>query len=243
MAVLLVGCQNDAGDDVVSEGTPLRPSSVTRAGSHNALTSGSIQLYVMAPDAPFSAGYFSYNNTDHLWANSGVQVKENTQYFIYGYMPNIYTGNIEKSDTACRIVISGEWYVKALEKNFNIVPQKTEILQFPTQMPKQYWLSYLRGYFDGDGCITFSDNNIHISITSGSPNFLNFCIEYFYQEGIRIRKNKNNATEKPKIYNNKSIHYFLNNAKKILDLLYKNSTISTRLDRKYNLYVNELVNI
>lgn len=96
MALLLVGCQNDAGDDVVSEGTPLRPSSVTRAGSHNALTSGSIQLYVMAPDAPFSAGYFSYNNTDHLWANSGVRVKENTQYYIYGYMPHSYTGSIDK---------------------------------------------------------------------------------------------------------------------------------------------------
>lgn len=154
-----------------------------------------------------------------------------------------YIGKIEKSEKDCRIVISGSWYVDALEKNFNIIPQKTSILQFPTQMPKKFWNIYLRGYFDGDGCITYSNNNLHISITSGSIEFLNFCIEYFYGEGIRVRKNKNNESEKPKIYCNKTINYFLNNAKKILHLLYQNSTNLTRLDRKYKLYVNELVNI
>lgn len=148
-----------------------------------------------------------------------------------------FEGDIEKSDNSCRITIDGEWYVKKLEENFDIVPQKTFIIAFPTKMPKEFMADYLRGYFDGDGSVTNIKGYARIQITSGSQVFLNQCIDYFYNFGIRTRKNKNNDTEKPKIYNNINISYTCSNAIKILDFLYQNSTENTRLIRKYDKYL------
>lgn len=148
-----------------------------------------------------------------------------------------FEGSIEKTDSSCRITIDGEWYVKKLKENFDIVPQKTFIIAFPTKMPKEFMSDYLRGYFDGDGNVSDIQGYARIQITSGSQVFLNQCIDYFYNFGIRTRKNKNNDTEKPKIYNDINISYTCNNAIKILDFLYQNSTEDTRLTRKYNKYL------
>ena len=80
---------------------------------------------------------------------------------------------------------------------------------------------YLRGYFDGDGCISNAGDYLHISFTSGSTVFLNQCIDFFYDLGVKIRKSKNNLTEKPIIQHNIVINYSCNNALKILDFLYQ----------------------
>ena len=149
-----------------------------------------------------------------------------------------FEGEIKKSDKSCRIEVNGEWYVTALRENFDIFPQKTFIIAFPQKMPKEFMADYLRGYFDGDGSITISNlKNMHITFTSGSQKFLNQCIDYFYNLGIKVRKNKKNDTEKPKIYNNIQINYFCDNAIKILDFLYQNSNKEIRLDRKYDKYL------
>lgn len=67
---------------------------------------------------------------------------------------------------------------EALEK-WNIIPNKSLVLQFPNHMPKHLLPHYIRGYFDGDGCVSFSQrtyrkNIYHYSITfySGSKVFL-----------------------------------------------------------------------
>lgn len=149
-----------------------------------------------------------------------------------------FTGNIEQYQKDCRINISGEWFVKALEKNFNIVPQKTKILEFPKQIPEEFLPDYIRGYFDGDGCISQANGYLHISFTSGSKNFLNEIINYFFNKGVLI----NNKNGKPKIYeNSNAINYFCQNAFKILKILYENSYEEIRLTRKYNKYIERFV--
>lgn len=147
-------------------------------------------------------------------------------------------GSIEQSQKDCRINISGEWFVKALEKNFNIVPQKTKILKFPRQIPEEFLPDYIRGYFDGDGCISQTNGYLHISFTSGSKIFLNEIINYFFNKGILI----NNKNGKPKIYeNSNAINYFCQNAFEILKILYENSYEEIRLTRKYNKYIERFV--
>lgn len=83
-----------------------------------------------------------------------------------------FTGTIEQDTTSCRISINGEWYVKKLEEKYNIIPQKTLILEPPVQIPKDLLPHYIRGYFDGDGCVTQTNNYPHISFTSGSEKML-----------------------------------------------------------------------
>lgn len=62
-------------------------------------------------------------------------------------------------DTIKFSVYSSEW--KKDLKVYGIVPAKTFILKPPNFLQKQYWIDYIRGYFDGDGTIysTIGCNN------------------------------------------------------------------------------------
>lgn len=143
-----------------------------------------------------------------------------------------YTGNIEEHEKDCRINIAGIYYKEALAKNFDLFPQKTKTVSISSKIPKEFLFDYIRGYFDGDGCITQANGALHISFTSGSEIMLKQLQEIFYSNNI-ILQSKNKV---PPIANKSSINYFCKNAFNILKLLYVNSTKNTRLDRKYNLY-------
>lgn len=54
-------------------------------------------------------------------------------------------------------VWSAEW--KKDLAIYNIVPNKTFILQPPTFLDTQYSIDYIRGYFDGDGSVSYKDKN------------------------------------------------------------------------------------
>ena len=88
---------------------------------------------------------------------------------------------------------------------------------------------FIRGYFDGDGCISISLDK-YISFVSGSPNILNQMADLFFNLGIRVR----NKSGKPKIgLEGKSLCYYGKNAHKILLWMYNNSSDENRLNRKY----------
>lgn len=58
--------------------------------------------------------------------------------------------------------------------------------------------------------------------------------DFFYDNGVVLRT----ATGKPNIQkSSQAINYGCTNAIKALDLLYKDSVPTTRLDRKYQLYL------
>jgi len=52
--------------------------------------------------------------------------------------------------------------------------KKSLIMQFP-EIPDEYFFDFVRGHFDGDGCITFDKNSKKYMtyFTSASPHFLN----------------------------------------------------------------------
>ena len=82
--LLFVACSEDS--DIESQGT-LQLSSVTREGetTPEVVSDGNVRLFVAAASA-YTSGSFS--GTSGTWTNSGASVKENTQYYFYGYMPN-----------------------------------------------------------------------------------------------------------------------------------------------------------
>ena len=85
LIVLLTACSEG---DVIAEnhGNSLHISSVSRvSGDITHVTEGSIKLYVMTEDEKFSEGTFSTGWTND---NNSVHVGENTQYYIYGFMPS-----------------------------------------------------------------------------------------------------------------------------------------------------------
>lgn len=146
-----------------------------------------------------------------------------------------FTGNIRSGKKDCCISFAGEWFKTSLKNNFDLTPVKSMTVFISNKIPCDMISHYLRGFFDGDGCITQTNNYLHISFTSGSKYFLNQIIEIIYNNGIKIR----NENGKPKICRY-SIHYFCKNAYYVLKFLYENSTSLTRLDRKYLLYTNRI---
>lgn len=118
------------------------------------------------------------------------------------------------------------------------VPRKTYGVRLPSEkdVPKLYMRDFLRGFFDGDGCIctTTMGGKPHIELNlTGIKDMLIDISSFLYDEGVIQRL--------PKIHNDSrskacSIYFYgYDNIKEILDYLYKDS--KTYLDRKYKKYI------
>lgn len=171
-------------------------------------------------------------NTLHI--KLAIKDKEHLQKFLNSINSNhpIYI----KKDYVY-ISISGKWFLQDLKDNFNILPRKTYIAEFPLQLPTEFYSDFIRGYFDGDGCITKTSCPTINFV--GTINILNNLNLFFNNLDIKLKSgNKSAPIQKTKTNNIGSIHYSGKNAQKILNKLYLNTDNKLRLDRKYERYIN-----
>lgn len=117
--------------------------------------------------------------------------------------------------------------------NFNITERKTETYEMPI-IPEEFKWDFIRGYFDGDGCIceSFSNKNsktatLYTTIVGSKP-----LIEKLYP----IIGLNGSIQEKAKV---KVIKYCTNSSIKFLKLIYPDNC-SLYLTRKYNYYLDIL---
>lgn len=112
--------------------------------------------------------------------------------------------------------------------------QKTFNLKFPTsnQVPDHLIHHFVRGYFDGDGCISFLDKSLN------KPR-ITFCATYDFGLGLKnlLLKELNYNTS---FYKAENIYDVRTGSQekciKILDWLYQDSD-GLRLERKYQRYL------
>lgn len=139
-----------------------------------------------------------------------------------------------------RILLSSQKLVDDI-KDKGVTENKTNIIKFPTekQVPKQLINHFIRGYLDGDGCISISHRttrNIKIEFSIkilGTNDFLD-GIKIFIENNTSIKINKYYLRKEYQTV--KCLEFFGNKqVKNFLDLIYKNSTIY--LDRKYERYI------
>ena len=120
--------------------------------------------------------------------------------------------------------------------NLGCTPQKSLTLTFPNLKlftKKEYILHFIRGYVDGDGCLTISKDGdkLRTRITMvGTELFLNSVNRIFSNKGY-IR---NKSTEN---YTNQAFELKFSDllSRKLARYLYENATIY--LDRKYEKYL------
>lgn len=112
------------------------------------------------------------------------------------------------------------------------VPKKSLILSTFPNIPRDYIHHFLRGYFDGDGCLYYqkSTNNYRISFTSGSEDFLNEVKKELGVEKLSLGHEKGKNTCQLQISGRHQVE-------RILNYLYEGATEDIRLDRKYETYL------
>lgn len=121
--------------------------------------------------------------------------------------------------------------------NLNVIPRKsTKEIPFPNFSNNKLTDSFIRGYFDGDGSLSFSiqKNNFKISFV-GNKTFLEGLRHYLDKDKVSLIKEKrSDITYAFSLSGRKQVV-------KILNQLYTDSIDETRLNRKYIKY-RELLN-
>ena len=129
---------------------------------------------------------------------------------------------------AAQLKINNTEFCKGLMSH-NVIPRKSKICEMPT-IDKKLERHFVRGYFDGDGCISKKSNGNRWRFEiAGGINILNSFQEMLEESGIstHIYPIRNNVFTMV-ISSHSSI-------KNVFDLLYCNSTMF--LKRKYDKFI------
>lgn len=112
-----------------------------------------------------------------------------------------------------------------------LAPRKSLDLAFP-HVPQEHLCYFIRGYFDGDGCVNIRRDNkrLHVVFTSGSKAFLSTLSERL--AGV-LPIGKKNVVNSTKSY---QLRYSTREAVKVLAFLYKDPLKYPYLKRKYLIY-------
>lgn len=104
---------------------------------------------------------------------------------------------------------------------YGIIPNKTFNLKPPYELDSQYYLDFIRGYFDGNGSVSRHQNSLRFSICSATKEILEFIIGVLSSYGV----------SEVKIYEGrrgKNINYYFdystNATKQIYTLLYQTNS-------------------
>lgn len=132
-----------------------------------------------------------------LAADGSVSKKDNEikiglsavdKYFLQQIANELNSNRLVKEYTNSSGYNCCEWHfsskkIKDKLAEYNIVPTKTFSFKFPEKLNKKYWIDFIRGYFDGDGCIsTAGKNAIRWQVCSATKDILQHIIDFFYEE-------------------------------------------------------------
>lgn len=156
-----------------------------------------------------------------------------------------YTGPIKYSKSKInnnnyliREQVSLKLSSKILSKRFKELgchSKKSLSLEFPDYIPDELLKHFIRGYFDGDGCIYLKDkkhNYLGVKIIM-CDKFANVFVQKMKEQGFNFN------TQSPKECNEHTKNVYLSRQKDVknfLDWIYQNSSI--RCERKYHRYYN-----
>lgn len=195
------------------------------------------------PESVYWAGFImadGYVRTNRHMV--GIHLQERDKEHLRMFLQVVKSSHNLLHDTC-----SDAWCVQIYSKqlkfdlltNFNVTPQKSKTATFPLQIPKEYYHHFIRGIIDGDGCITYTTVPT-LSLVGTNPLLTTVN---------GIISNNTSLLHYPKICTPissklwfSSLSFYGKNAKIVLDWIYKDSTNSTRLDRKYKLYCDLFVN-
>lgn len=153
-------------------------------------------------------------------------INSDHKIYVYRTTSSAYKENTEY----CRIIITSEKICDDIER-LGVLEHKSLVLTFPNkiQLPSIFKYHFIRGYFDGDGSITITNNANYAFKLCGTKELFNKIKDIL---GLNLNLEKRKKDKK----NNYSLSVGGNRqVERILDLLYSNANIY--LDRKYSRYM------
>ena len=148
------------------------------------------------------------------------------------YTGKIYTASKKNGQDQCILRICSNQIKLDINKYINTI-NKTYSLEWCKNIPDELMIYFIRGYFDGDGCV-------HLNKQKGNY-YATFVGTESFLKGIKSFYNKscNNEVGSIKVYKTYSHLVFGGKyvSKTFLDWLYKDSSEETRLSRKYKKYL------
>lgn len=179
---------------------------------------------------PRGSCYFGFTSTDKgiiykirkvLESNHKVGVKKRRSGWKTGYVLQIGNKDIFTN----------------LKRNFGIIPNKSLVIEFP-KIPKEFFGDFLRGYFDGDGCVSFGKYwrkdrekfkwEFTTRFISGSKSFLlglQNSLNNFVSGGYFYKKNRGYEL----VFSRKD-------SVALYNLMYNNVSTKLFLERKYSIF-------
>ena len=118
--------------------------------------------------------------------------------------------------------------IKQKLAEYGIVNNKTKTFQFPHNLPKEFYIDFIRGYFDGDGTFCMAGQYCRASLCGYNQQFLqdvvNILEEQYDIPIVKIQKDNRGNTY--------YFQYSQTSAQKLYELFYKNNP-ALYLPRKY----------
>ena len=189
----------------------------------------------------YADGCVTLFNKDKKTKNSvSISLKESDYLHLYKFANSLQTDspikikNTNYKDYKCsKIIINNKQLCESLVR-LGCCPNKSLNLFPPTdeQVPKEFLRDFVRGFFDGDGCIHINIENKTVRFNfTGTKEMLNFIKEVLIREigasDISLKQKQNS-----KVYSLSYGNVFL--TKKFYQYLYKNCNIY--LDRKLEIF-------
>ncbi len=122
-----------------------------------------------------------------------------------------------------------------------LVPNKSKIIKFPLNIQNKYLNHFIRGYFDGDGCVhikraknkrqKFIFKGLRIIFTSGSKIFLQE-LSFYLRKIVNINQNR--------VYDSKRSYqlcYSTSDSIQLFKFLYRNLLNNAYLKRKFKIFL------
>lgn len=186
--------------------------------------------------------YLHFSNNDSSLLND-IRIALGSEHNIYTRQPRITNYKRGKYISKLSYVLRiGNKVMYHDLLNLGIKHRKSNDMKMP-DVPTKYFAFFLRGYFDGDGCVGWYTStrrhtpSLRLVFTSGSTDFLDV---------LSITIEKLLTIKAVRCYQSQGAHnlvYRGRNAAIILSYLYRNLDLAPFLGRKYDKYTNFMHNL
>jgi len=143
---------------------------------------------------------------------------------------NSFDKRTNKTYSRYIIQICSKEFTKNIIKQ-GITSNKSYVCNFP-KIKNKFICSFIRGLFDGDGSFSI-ENNVSAKISFTATREILYFIHDFFNKKYNIEPHPIRITSENM---NVCRTYYFADTKKILSLLYENSSENSRLNRKYKLF-------